>query len=60
MFKKGQKIRLTVMESGSSNEYFNCTVIDYADGLLKIRDAAGDEAIYNVHSTSFIKATPEK
>ena len=56
MFKKGSKLILYVKENGDVTQYYNNTVIQYEEGLLKVRDMNNKELIYNVHSLNFIKA----
>lgn len=56
MFKIGAVLVLHVRDNGSVTTSYGNTVIDYEDGLLKVRDLNGKETIYNVHSASFVKA----
>lgn len=57
-FTKGDKIRITYIESGPSGPNHivtHLTVDEYEDGLLK----ATDGRIYNIRSPAFFKAEPE-
>ena len=57
-FKKGDKVRITYIESGASGPNHvvtHITVEEYEDGLLK----ATDGRIYNLRSPAFFKAEPE-
>ncbi len=57
-FQKGDKVRITYIESGSSGPNHVVTYItveEYEDGLLK----ATDGRIYNLRSPAFFKAEPE-
>jgi hypothetical protein len=59
MFKKGAKLILTTLNGGAEETTYGNVVIDYADGLLKVRENGGSEIVYNMRSLIFVKAQVE-
>ncbi len=57
MFKKGDVLILSVIDDGNGvTDHYNNTVVQYADGLLKVKDGNGQPVVYNMHSRNFVKA----